>query len=281
MNPSLKIYKPGWINPFVKGAWWSKEMKAGGRNANGHNYKMSVEKAYSTDSNIWGATHSERPEFLNKGLHRQPDHVGQALGSIRADRPEEVSIPLRGRLPGRHQRQDFPGARWIWCWANKIGGRHGLGISDQIENPHHRGEKPWRLRRPWHGAALHCLRASDLGHPTTKAPLRITARWAAAWPPALRRPLVRPQSLMLRDTLQKWVGRAVTGEVWIELRRGDDYTLLDTQSPNATYHPERLSMEQVEDDVLAAGSHRQLHAQSRHQRFARQAQRLFARRHRR
>ncbi len=251
-NPSLKIYKPWLDQTFVKELGGRKEMSEW-LNANGHNYKMSVEKAYSTDSNIWGATHEAKDlEFLNKGLRivnpiMSVKHWDQSVQIA----PEEVSIRFEDGFPVAINGKTFASPVDLVLEANKIGGRHGLGISDQIENRIIEAKSRGVYEGP--GMALLYIAyerlISAIHNEGTIENYRTMGRrlgrllYEGRW--------FDPQSLMLRDTLQKWVGRAVTGEVWIELRRGDDYTLLDTQSPNATYHPERLSMERVEDEAFS------------------------------
>ena len=251
-NPNLKIYKPWLDQSFVKELGGRKEMSEW-LNANGHNYKMSVEKAYSTDSNIWGATHEAKDlEFLNKGLRivnpiMSVKHWDQSVQIA----PEEVSIRFEDGFPVAINGKTFPSPVDLVLEANRIGGRHGLGISDQIENRIIEAKSRGVYEGP--GMALLYIAyerlISAIHNEGTIENYRTMGRrlgrllYEGRW--------FDPQSLMLRDTLQKWVGRAVTGEVWIELRRGDDYSLLDTQSPNATYHPERLSMERVEDEAFS------------------------------
>jgi argininosuccinate synthase len=248
----LKIYKPWLDQTFVKELGGRKEMSEW-LNANGHNYKMSVEKAYSTDSNIWGATHEAKDlEFLNKGLRivnpiMSVKHWDQSVQIA----PEEVSIRFEDGFPVAINGKAFPSPVDLVLEANKIGGGHGLGISDQIENRIIEAKSRGVYEGP--GMALLYIAyerlISAIHNEGTIENYRTMGRrlgrllYEGRW--------FDPQSLMLRDTLQKWVGRAVTGEVWIELRRGDDYSLLDTQSPNATYHPERLSMERVEGEAFS------------------------------
>ena len=251
-NPSLKIYKPWLDQNFVKELGGRKEMSEFLR-AHGHDYKMSAEKAYSTDSNIWGATHEAKDlEFLNKGLR-----IVNPIMSVKHWDPsvqiasEEVSIRFEDGFPVAINGKTFTSPVDLVLEANKIGGRHGLGISDQIENRIIEAKSRGVYEGP--GMALFYIAyerlISAIHNEGTIENYRTMGRrlgrllYEGRW--------FDPQSLMLRDTLQKWVGRAVTGEVWIELRRGDDYTLLDTQSPNATYHPERLSMERVEGEAFS------------------------------
>jgi argininosuccinate synthase len=251
-NPALRIYKPWLDQDFVRELGGRKEMSEW-LNANGFGYKMSSEKAYSTDSNIWGATHEAKDlEFLSKGLR-----IVQPIMSVKhwdqsiAIAPEEVSVRFEEGFPVALNGQTFESPVDLVLEANRIGGRHGLGISDQIENRIIEAKSRGVYESP--GMALLYIAyerlMSGIHNEGTIDNYRTLGRklgrllYEGRW--------FDPQSLMLRDTLQKWVGRAVTGEVGIELRRGDDYTILDTTSPNLTYHPERLSMEKVESEAFS------------------------------
>ena len=251
-NPGLKIYKPWLDQAFVKELGGRKEMSEW-LNEHGFAYKMSTEKAYSTDSNIWGATHEAKDlEFLSKGLRivnpiMSVKHWDQSIEI----KPEEVTIRFEEGFPVALNGKTFASPVDLVMEANKIGGRHGLGISDQIENRIIEAKSRGVYEGP--GMALLFIAyerlISAIHNEGTIENYRTMGRrlgrllYEGRW--------FDPQSLMLRDTLQKWVGRAVTGDVTVELRRGDDYSLLDTQSPNATYHPERLSMERVEDEAFS------------------------------
>jgi argininosuccinate synthase len=251
-NQHLKIYKPWLDRDFVRELGGRKEMSEW-LNANGHEYKMSTEKAYSTDSNIWGATHEAKDlEFLSKGLR-----IVNPIMSVKHWDPsveiktEEVSIRFEEGYPVAINGKTFASRVDLVMEANKIGGRHGLGISDQIENRIIEAKSRGVYEGP--GMALMFIAyerlISGIHNEGTIDNYRTLGRklgrllYEGRW--------FDPQSLMLRDTLQKWVGRVVTGEVTLELRRGDDYTILDTSSPNLTYHPERLSMERVEDEAFS------------------------------
>jgi argininosuccinate synthase len=251
-NPALRIYKP-WLDQTFVGELGGRKEMSEWLNANGFAYKMSTEKAYSTDSNIWGATHEAKDlEFLNKGLRIvQPimsvKHWDQ---SIKID-AEEVSIRFEEGFPVAINGKSFESRVDLVMEANRIGGRHGLGISDQIENRIIEAKSRGVYEGPGM-ALLHIAYerlVSGIHNEGTVDNYRTMGRrlgrllYEGRW--------FDPQSLMLRDTLQTWVGRAITGEVAIELRRGDDYTLLDTTSPNLTYHPERLSMERVETEAFS------------------------------
>jgi argininosuccinate synthase len=251
-NPSLKIYKPWLDRDFVAELGGRKEMSEW-LIANGFPYKMSTEKAYSTDSNLWGATHEAKDlEFLNKGLR-----IVNPIMSVKhwdasvAIAAEEVSVRFEEGMPVAINGKTFASAVDLALEANRIGGAHGLGISDQIENRIIEAKS----RGIYEGPGLALLHIayerliSAIHNEGTIENYRTMGRrlgrllYEGRW--------FDPQSLMLRDTLQKWVGRAVTGEVTMELRRGDDYSLLDTSGPHLTYHPERLSMEKVEDESFS------------------------------
>jgi argininosuccinate synthase len=251
-NPALRVYKPWLDRDFVGELGGRKEM-SDWLAAQGLPYKTSAEKAYSTDSNVWGATHEAKElEFLDRGLR-----IVQPIMSVRhwdptvAIAPEEVRVSFEDGFPVALNGRGFASRVELALEANRIGGRHGLGISDQIENRIIEAKSRGIYEAPGMAllfaayerlvAAIHNEGTIDnyrsLGRRLGR--LLYEGRW------------FDPQSLMLRDTLQKWVGRAVTGTVTLELRRGDDYTILDTEGPHLTYHPERLSMERVEDEAFS------------------------------
>jgi len=165
--------------------------------------------------------------------------------------PEEVSIEFHEGFPVRLNGTSFSSRTELMLEANRIGGRHGLGISDQIENRIIEAKSRGIYEAPGM-ALLHIAYErllSGIHNEGTIDNYRTLGRklgrllYEGRW--------FDPQTLMLRDTLSKWVGRAVSGTVALELRRGDDYTILNTESPNLTYHPERLSMERVEDEAFS------------------------------
>src|SRR5262245_6841348 len=246
-NPNLQIYKPWLDQQFIDELGGRKEMSEY-LNRAGFGYKMSVEKAYSTDSNILGATHEAKDlEFLNKGIKIVQPIMGVA--SWRDDvavKAETVTVRFEEGRPVALNGRTFGDEVALMTEANAIGGRHGLGMSDQIENriieAKSRGiyEAPRiallyigyeRLVTGFHNEDTIEQYRSDgrrLGR------LLYQGRWFDS------------QALMLRESAQRWVARAVTGEVALELRRGNDYSILDTTSPNLTYKPERLTMEKGE-----------------------------------
>ncbi len=251
-NPNLKIYKPWLDQDFVKELGGRKEMSQW-LTDHGFGYKMSKEKAYSTDSNIWGATHEAKElEFLNKGLRIvEPIMSVKHWDSSTQIAAEEVSVRFENGFPVALNGKRFTSAVELVLEANRIGGRHGLGISDQIENRIIEAKSRGIYEAPGM-ALLHIAYerlVAGIHNEGTIDNYRTMGRklgrllYEGRW--------FDPQSLMLRDMLQKWVGSAITGEVALELRRGDDYTILDTTSDNLTYHPERLSMERVESEAFS------------------------------
>ena len=247
VNPSLRIYKP-WLDPdFVSELGGRAEMSeflAERRLP----YRASKEKAYSTDANIWGATHEAKLlEELDNGM----DIVEPIMGVAHwrddvAVAPETVSIRFHEGFPVAIDGREFATAVDLVMAANAIGGRHGLGMSDQIENRIIEAKSRGIYESP--GLALLHIAyerlVTAIHNESTIDNYRTMGRrlgrllYEGRW--------FDPQSLMLREPLMRWVGTAVTGEVTVRLRRGDDWTILDTTGPNLTYAPERLSMEKVD-----------------------------------
>jgi argininosuccinate synthase len=246
-NPNLKIYKPWLDQQFIDELGGRKEMSEYMAKA-GLAYKMSTEKAYSTDSNILGATHEAKDlEFLNKGITIVQPIMGVA--SWRDDVPvkaETVTVRFDEGRPVALSGRSFDDPVELMLEANRIGGRHGLGMSDQIENRIIEAKSRGIYEAP--GMALLFIAydrlVTGIHNEDTIEQYRENGRrlgrllYQGRW--------FDSQSLMLRDSAQRWVARAVTGEVTIELRRGNDYSILDTTSPNLTYKPERLTMEKGE-----------------------------------
>jgi argininosuccinate synthase len=244
VNPKLKVYKPWLDQRFIDELGGRKEMSEY-LIAHGFDYKMSVEKAYSTDSNMLGATHEAKDlEFLNRGIRIVNPIMGVAFWrddvSVKA---EEVSVKFEEGIPTQINGLAFPDLVSLFEEANRIGGRHGLGMSDQIENRIIEAKSRGIYEAPGM-ALLHIAYerlVSGIHNEDTIEQYRSNGRrlgkllYHGRW--------FDPQSLMLRETAQRWVASAITGEVFIELRRGNDYSILDTQSPHLTYHPERLTME--------------------------------------
>jgi argininosuccinate synthase len=252
-NPKLRIYKPWLDQRFIDELGGRKEMSQF-LIANGFDYKMSVEKAYSTDSNMLGATHEAKDlEFLSAGMHIVNPIMGVAFWKSEVSVPaERVSVRFEEGVPVALNGQTFASAVALFDEANRIGGRHGLGMSDQIENRIIEAKSRGIYEAPGM-ALLHIAYerlVTGIHNEDTIEQYRANGRrlgkllYHGRW--------FDPQALMLRETAQRWVARAVTGEVTLELRRGNDYTLLDTTSPNLTYHPERLTMERGEGAFTAA-----------------------------
>jgi len=246
-NPALRIYKPWLDQRFIDELGGRKEMSAYMAKA-GFDYRMSTEKAYSTDSNLLGATHEAKDlEFLDKGLSIVEPIMGVAFW--REDvkvKPEAVTVAFEAGVPVALNGQHFPDAVALLSEANAIGGRHGLGMSDQIENRIIEAKSRGIYEAPGM-ALLHIAYerlVTGIHNEDTLEQYRANGR-------VLGRLLYQgrwfdPQAMMLRETAQRWVAKAVTGEVSLELRRGNDWSFLDTRSPNLTYKPERLTMERGE-----------------------------------
>jgi argininosuccinate synthase len=247
VNPKLRIYKPWLDQKFIDELGGRKEMSELLERA-GLGYKMSKEKAYSTDSNIWGATHEAKDlEFLSNGIKIVEPIMGVA--SWRDDvpvRPEEVRITFEEGLPVAINGKTFASQVDMVLEANAIGGRHGLGMSDQIENRIIEAKSRGIYEAPAMAlffiayerliTGIHNEGAIEQYHGLGRRLGRLLyeGRW------------FDPQSLMLREALQRWIAKTITGEVRLELRRGNDYSILNTESPHLTYAPERLTMEKGE-----------------------------------
>jgi argininosuccinate synthase len=251
-NPALQIYKPWLDESFVMGLGGRKEMSEY-LIANGFDYKMSVEKAYATASNMRGATHEAKDlEFLNKGMNIVNPIMGVAFWKDDvAIKAETVTVRFEEGVPVALNGQQFPNAVELFMEANRIGGRHGLGMCDQIENRIIEAKSRGIYEAPGM-ALLHVAYerlVTGIHNEDTIEQYRMNGMklgrllYQGRW--------FDPQCLMLRETAQRWVARAITGEVTLELRRGNDYSIMDTVSPNLTYAPERLSMEKVEDAAFS------------------------------
>src|SRR6476620_7708877 len=246
-NPNLKIYKPWLDQQFIDELGGRKEMSEYMAKA-GLAYKMSTEKAYSTDSNILGATHEAKDlEFLNKGIKIVEPIMGVVFWQD--DMPvkaETVTVRFDEGRPVALSGKSFDDPVELMLEANRIGGRHGLGMSDQIENRIIEAKSRGVYEAP--GMALLFIAYERL---VTGIHNEDTIEQYREYGLKLGRLLYQgrwfdPQAIMLRETAQRWVARAITGEVTVELRRGNDYSLLNTESPNLTYQPERLTMEKGE-----------------------------------
>jgi argininosuccinate synthase len=243
-NPNLRIYKPWLDQRFIDELGGRKEMSAYLTKA-GLDYRMSAEKAYSTDSNILGATHEAKDlEFLDKGIAIVQPIMGVAFwNSDVAVKAENVTVRFEEGTPVALNGQRFPDPVKLMEEANAIGGRHGLGMSDQIENRIIEAKSRGIYEAPGM-ALLHVAYerlVTGIHNEDTIEQYRANGRrlgkllYHGRW--------FDPQAMMLRETAQRWVAKAVSGEVTLELRRGNDYSIVDTMSPNLTYKPERLTME--------------------------------------
>jgi argininosuccinate synthase len=246
-NPALKIYKPWLDQAFIDELGGRAEMSAFMTQA-GFGYKMSAEKAYSTDSNMLGATHEAKDlEQLNSGIKIVNPIMGVAFWRDDVEvKREEVTVRFEEGQPVALNGKTFASAVELMMEANRIGGRHGLGMSDQIENRIIEAKSRGIYEAP--GLALLFIAyerlITGIHNEDTIEQYRDNGRrlgrllYQGRW--------FDPQALMLRETAQRWVARAITGEVTLELRRGNDYSLLNTESANLTYKPERLTMEKGE-----------------------------------
>jgi argininosuccinate synthase len=246
-NPSLRIYKPWLDQAFIDELGGRAEMSEYMRQA-GFEYRMKAEKAYSTDSNMLGATHEAKDlEQLNTGIKIVEPIMGVPFW--RDDVPvkrEEVVVRFDEGQPVALNGITFKDQVQMLLEANHIGGRHGLGMSDQIENRIIEAKSRGIYEAP--GLALLFIAyerlITGIHNEDTIELYRENGRrlgrllYQGRW--------FDSQAMMLRESAQRWVARPITGEVTVELRRGNDYSILDTTSPNLTYHPERLTMEKGE-----------------------------------
>ncbi len=247
VNPNLKVYKPWLDAAFIDELGGRAEMSAFMQRS-GFAYKMSAEKAYSTDSNILGATHEAKDlEHLSTSMKIVAPIMGVA--HWRDDiqiQSEQVVVRFEEGFPVALNGQTFADPVTLLLEANRIGGRHGLGMSDQIENRIIEAKSRGIYEAP--GLALLFIAYERLitgihnedtieqyrDHGRKLGRLLYQGRWFDS------------QAIMLREAAQRWVAKPITGEVTLELRRGNDYSILNTESPNLTFHPERLSMEKTE-----------------------------------
>jgi argininosuccinate synthase len=247
VNPALKIYKPWLDSAFIDELGGRAEMSAFMQKA-GFGYKMSAEKAYSTDSNILGATHEAKDlELLSSSIKLVEPIMGTAFWRDDATiKPEEVTIRFEEGWPVALNGRELRDPVELMLEANRIGGRHGLGMSDQIENRIIEAKSRGIYEAP--GLALlfaaYERLITGIHNEDTIEQYRENGRklgrllYQGRW--------FDPQAIMLRESAQRWVAKPITGEVTLELRRGNDYSILNTSSPNLTFHPERLSMEKTD-----------------------------------
>jgi len=246
-NPELKVYKPWLDAAFIDELGGRAEM-SDFMQRSGFAYKMSAEKAYSTDSNILGATHEAKDlEHLSSSIRIVVPIMG--LASWRDDVAiprEEITVRFEEGFPVALNGRQFDDPVQLLLEANRIGGRHGLGMSDQIENRIIEAKSRGIYEAP--GLALLYIAyerlITGIHNEDTIEQYRENGRklgrllYQGRW--------FDSQAIMLRESAQRWVAKPVTGEVTLELRRGNDYSILNTESPNLTFHPERLSMEKTD-----------------------------------
>ena len=250
-NPDLRIYKPWLDADFVAELGGRQEMSEW-LVAHDLPYRDSAEKAYSTDANIWGATHEAKTlEHLDVSLETVQPIMGVRFWDPEVDiAAEDVTIRFEAGRPVAINGETFADAVALVHEANTIGGRHGLGMSDQIENRIIEAKSRGIYEAP--GMALlwaayerlvNAIHNEDTianyhQHGRRLGRLMYEGRW------------LDPQSMMLRESIERWIASLVTGEVTLRLRRGEDYTVLDTQGPAFSYHPEKLSMERTDNAVF-------------------------------
>ncbi|CAN2214085.1 ArgG Argininosuccinate synthase [Candidatus Nanopelagicaceae bacterium] len=247
-NPNLRIYKPWLDADFVRELGGRKEMSEW-LVANKLPYRDSTEKAYSTDANILGATHEAKDlENLDASIEIVTPIMGVKFWDSSISIPsEDVKIQFVQGRPVAINGKDFTDVVALMDEANKIGGRHGLGMADQIENRIIEAKSRGIYEAP--GMALLFIAyerlVSAIHNEDTIANYHAEGRrlgrllYEGRW--------LDPQSLMLRESLTRWVASAITGEVTIRLRRGDDFSIINTTGPALSYHPDKLSMERTED----------------------------------
>jgi argininosuccinate synthase len=246
VNPDLKVYKPWLDNAFIDELGGRAEMSAF-MLTHGFAYKMSAEKAYSTDSNILGATHEAKDlEHLSTSVKIVDPIMGTAFwrDDVEIQR-EQVAVRFEEGFPVALNGRQFDDPVALLLEANRIGGRHGLGMSDQIENRIIEAKSRGIYEAP--GLALLYIAyerlITGIHNEDTIEQYRDNGRklgrllYQGRW--------FDSQAIMLRESAQRWVAKPITGEVTVELRRGNDYSILNTESPNLTFHPERLSMEKT------------------------------------
>lgn len=220
--------------------------------AHGLPYRDSTEKAYSTDANIWGATHEAKTlERLDTGIEIVEPIMGVRFWDPSVEiATEDVTVGFEQGRPVTINGKEFGSAVDLVLEANAIGGRHGLGMSDQIENRIIEAKSRGIYEAPGM-ALLHAAYerlVNAIHNEDTVAAYHNEGRrlgrllYEGRW--------LDPQALMQRESLQRWVGSAITGEVTLRLRRGEDYSVLNTSGPALSYHPDKLSMERTEDSAF-------------------------------
>lgn len=247
-NPKLRIYKP-WLDPAFVAQLGGRSEMSEWLQEHGFPYRDSAAKAYSTDANIWGATHEAKTlELLDTSLEAVEPIMGVKYWDESVEvKAEDVSVTFSAGRPVAINGKEFTDPVALVNEANIIGGRHGLGMSDQIENRIIEAKSRGIYEAPAM-ALLHIAYerlVNAIHNEDTVASYHNEGRrlgrlmYEGRW--------LDPQALMLRESLQRWVGSAISGTVTVSLRRGDDYTILNTEGENLSYHPDKLSMERVGD----------------------------------
>ncbi|MGO2620498.1 argininosuccinate synthase [Glutamicibacter ardleyensis] len=247
-NPKLRIYKP-WLDPAFVAQLGGRSEMSEWLQEHGFPYRDSAAKAYSTDANIWGATHEAKTlELLDTSLEAVEPIMGVKYWDESVEvKSEDVSVTFSAGRPVAINGKEFTDPVALVNEANIIGGRHGLGMSDQIENRIIEAKSRGIYEAPAM-ALLHIAYerlVNAIHNEDTVASYHNEGRrlgrlmYEGRW--------LDPQALMLRESLQRWVGSAISGTVTVRLRRGDDYTILNTEGENLSYHPDKLSMERVGD----------------------------------
>jgi argininosuccinate synthase len=250
-NPALRIYKP-WLDADFVGELGGRKEMSEWLLDRGLPYRDSVEKAYSTDANIWGATHEAKSlEQLDTSMELVKPIMGVRFWDSTVDVPtEDVTVGFERGRPVSINGRRFASAVELVMEANAVGGRHGMGMCDQIENRIIEAKSRGIYEAPGM-ALLHAAYerlVNAIHNEDTLASYHTEGRrlgrllYEGRW--------LDPQALMLRESLQRWVGMAITGEVTLRLRRGEDYFIVRTAGPALSYHPDKLSMERTEDSAF-------------------------------
>ena len=247
VNPNLLIYKPWLDTAFITELGGRKEMSEW-LQARKLPYRSSTEKAYSTDANMWGASHeAKKLELLDQNEYLLEPLMGVKSWDPKVDiRPEVVTVSFFEGLPVAINGREFKDSVELVLEANKIGGRHGLGLSDQIENRIIEAKSRGIYEAPGI-KLLHIVYERLLSGIHNEDTIEQYHNWGYR----LGRLLYQgrwfdPQAMMMKDSMIRWIGKSISGSVTVELRRGEDYSILNTESPNLTYHPDRLTMEKGE-----------------------------------
>jgi argininosuccinate synthase len=251
VDPELKIYKPWLDDAFVTAFGGRKEMSEYLERRK-LPYKMGTEKAYSTDANVLGATHEAKDlEHLDKGMRIVNPIMGVAHWRPEVQvAPEEVTVTFEQGVPAAINGKRYGSTYELFLEANRVGGRHGLGMSDQIENRVVEAKSRGIYEAPGM-ALLHIVYERLLSAIHNENTIDVYASQGRR----LGRLLYEgkwydPEAMMLRDALSRWIAPAITGEVALELRRGDDWTILSTRAEYMSYAPHKLSMERVEEPAF-------------------------------